>query len=89
MSSGQPTADDLAAAIPDDADSDEAAAIAVAVSAHLADRERAAADEDEPSWDGARWRFAGRLAALGRRPVRVSRDAPTDPWSAAGRADRL
>jgi hypothetical protein len=90
MASGQPTADDLAAAIPDDADTDEAAAIAVALGSYLADRERAAASESEgPSWHGERWRFAGRLAALGSRPVRVSLDAPTDPWSAAGRADRL
>ena len=90
MASGQPTADDLAAAIPDDAESDEAAAIAAALGSYLADRERAAADESgEPSWDGERWRFAGRLAALGRRSVRVPLDAPTDPWSAAGRTDRL
>ena len=83
----------LAAAIPDDADDDEAAAIAAAMSAHLADRERAAlADEDvseTPSWAGERWRFAGRLRALGGRSARVTLGAPTDPWSAAGRADRL
>ncbi|WP_435075911.1 acc operon protein [Halococcus sp. AFM35] len=90
MASGQPTADDLAAAIPDDAESDEAAAIAAALGSYLADREHAAAGEiEEPSWDGERWRFAGRLAALGRRSVRVPLDAPTDPWSAAGRTDRL
>jgi hypothetical protein len=80
--------DDIVAAIPD-ANDEETAAIAAAVAAHLGDRERAAAEEDEPSWDGERWRFAGRLAALGQRSVRVSLDAPTDPWSASGRTDRL
>ncbi len=90
MAPGQPTAGDLAAAIPDDAENDEAAAIAAALGTYLADHERAAASEsEEPSWDGERWRFAGRLAALGRLPVRVPLDAPTDPWSAAGRTDRL
>ncbi|EMA51205.1 hypothetical protein [Halococcus thailandensis] len=86
-----PSRDELAAAIPDDADDDEAAAIAAAMSAHLADRERAAlADEDEtPSWAGERWRFAGRLRAIGERSARVTLGAPTDPWSAAGRTDRL
>ena len=80
---------DLTAVSPDPSD-DETAAIAAALGTYLGDRERAAADESEgPSWDGERWRFAGRLRALGRRPVRVSSDAPTDPWSAAGRTDRL
>jgi hypothetical protein len=90
MASGQLTADDLAAAIPDDASDEEAAAIAIALGTYLADRERAAAGEStEPSWDGHRWAFAGRLAALGRRPVRVSLDAPSDPWAASGRTNRL
>ncbi|WP_256684432.1 acc operon protein [Halococcus qingdaonensis] len=91
MASNPSRADEIAAALPDDAAADEAAAIAAAMSAHLADRERAAlADEDEtPSWTGERWRFAGRLRALGGRSVRVTLDTPTDPWSAAGRADRL
>ncbi|EMA39413.1 hypothetical protein C448_15189 [Halococcus morrhuae DSM 1307] len=86
-----PSRDELAAAIPDDAADDEAAAIAAAMSAHLADRERAALDgaDETPSWAGERWGFAGRLHALGGRSARVTLGAPTDPWSAAGRVDRL
>lgn len=88
MGSRQSTVD-LTAVSPDASD-DEAAAIAAALGTYLADRERAAADESEgPSWDGERWRFAGRLRALGRRPVRVSSGAPTDSWSTSGRVDRL
>ena len=79
--------------ILDDANDAEAAAIAVAVAAHLRDREAAAAaaaDGDaEPSWDGDRWSFAGRVERLQGRSVRVSDGAPADPWTAAGRSDRL
>jgi len=78
--------------IPDDADDAEAAAIAVAVAAHLRDGERAAAAaaaDDEPDWEGERWSFAGRVDRLQNRSVRVPVDAPTDPWTAAGRADRF
>jgi hypothetical protein len=77
-----------AAAVPDDADSDEAAAIAAVLGAHLRDEARAATEADE-SWVGNRWRFAGRLEGQRKRPVRVSLDAPTDPWTASGRIDRL
>ena len=83
---------DLVAAIPDDADSSEAAAIAAVLGAHLRDEAAAAAEaaaDDEPSWDGDRWRFAGRVSQLQHRDVRVPLDAPTDPWVAAGRTDRL
>ncbi|WP_079890736.1 acc operon protein [Halococcus agarilyticus] len=83
---------ELAAAIPDDADSGEAAAIAAALGAHLRDEAAAAAEattDDEPSWEGGRWRFAGRVSQLQHRDVRVPLDAPTDPWAAAGRTDRL
>lgn len=79
--------------IPDDATEEEAAAIAAAVSAHLSALEAAAvaaaAAEGEATWDGDRWRFAGRLDAVGRRSRRVPRSAPTDPWAAAGRSDRF
>jgi len=75
--------------IPDDATAEEAAAIAAAVGAHLRDRELAAAETDGDGWEGRRWAFAGRLAARGDGPARVPRDAPTDPWLAASRADRF
>ncbi|MFB6280475.1 MAG: acc operon protein [Haloferacaceae archaeon] len=82
-------------AVPADADPAEAAAIAAAVGAHLRDRAAAAAaaddggdDGDGSPWAGERWRFAGRMAALGSGPVRVPPDAPADAWTAAGRADR-
>ncbi|EMA46119.1 hypothetical protein [Halococcus saccharolyticus] len=83
---------ELAAAIPDDADSGEAAAIAAALGAHLRDEAAAAAEaatDEEPSWEGDRWRFAGRVSQLQHRDVRVPLDAPTDPWAAAGRTNRL
>ena len=86
---------DPVAAIPDDADSSEAAAIAAALGAHLRDEAAAAAAaaeaaaDEEASWDGDRWQFAGRVSQLQHRDVRVSLDAPTDPWVAAGRTDRL
>ena len=84
--------DDLVAAIPDDADASEAAAIAAALGTHLRDEAAAAAEataNEEPSWDGDRWRFAGRVSQLQHRDVRVPLGAPTDPWVAAGRTDRL
>lgn len=86
--------DDLASlvdalSIPADADADEAAAIAAAVGAHLTDLELAAREDEEPTWRGEKWRFAGRTEAVSGRPVRVTDATPTDPWTAAGRADRL
>lgn len=78
--------------IPDDADDVEAAAIAAAVAVHLHDRvvsAAAAAPGEEPSWSGQRWTFAGRTERLCDRSVRVPDGAPTDPWAAAGRSDRL
>jgi hypothetical protein len=82
--------------IPDDADDEEAAAIAAAVAAHVGDTERAAAaaaaaaQGSEPTWDGEKWGFAGRVASTGGcRIGRVPDDAPTDKWTAAGRADRF
>jgi len=84
--------DDLT--VPDDADDAEAAAIAAAVAAHLRDGElaaaAAAADGDaDDGWAGERWAFAGRVDRLTGRSVRVPESAPTDPWAAAGRADRF
>lgn len=79
--------------IPDDASDAEAAAIVAAVGAHLRDSEAAAAEaaagESEPTWDGERWTFAGRVERLRNRRVRVPDGAPTDAWTAAGRADRF
>ncbi|MFA1612272.1 acc operon protein [Halobellus rubicundus] len=83
--------------LPDDATDEEAAAIAAAVAAHVADGERAAvaaaaaaAASSEPTWDGERWTFAGRVdSTSGRRIRRVPSGAPTDKWTAAGRAERF
>ncbi|WP_276272283.1 acc operon protein [Haloarcula litorea] len=78
-----------------DASTDEAAAVAVAVGAHIADQRRAAAAAaaaaagEEPTWDGEKWSFSGRVAKAQRRHVEVPDEAPTDPWSAAGRTDRM
>jgi hypothetical protein len=78
--------------LPADAGPDETAAIVAAVGAHLRDREAAAAaaaaDESE-SWDGDRWRFAGRIAETRGRRRRIPTGAPTDAWTAAGRSDRF
>ncbi|WP_247000095.1 hypothetical protein [Halosolutus gelatinilyticus] len=83
---------DVAIDIPDAADDEEAAAIAVAVGAHLHDHAlaaAAAAASDEETWDDKRWAFAGRVRAQQHKTVRVPRDSPIDPWSAAGRTDRF
>lgn len=79
----------------DDATPDEAAAIAAVVDTYLrtertgehADRDDRA--EDEESWAGRRWSFAGRIEHIQRRRVRVPSNAPSDPWTAAGRTDRF
>ncbi|WP_313690788.1 acc operon protein [Halorarum halobium] len=79
-------------AIPESADDHEAAAIAAAVSAHLRDREAAAAVESADgaeTWDGKRWAFAGRTESLQGRTERVPDGAPTDAWAATGRSDRF
>ena len=78
--------------VPDAADDAEAAAIAAAVAAHLRDGElaaAAAATDEETGWEGKRWAFADRVDRLTGRSVRVPTEAPTDPWTAAGRADRF
>ena len=76
--------------LPDHADEDEAAAIAAAISAHLSALESAASEDDgSDRWQGEKWSFAGRLDALFERPRRVRDGAPDDPWTAAGRRDRM
>jgi len=83
---------DIDISVPEDASDEEAAAIAAAVQSHLAAQAAAAAEaaeDDEPTWDGKKWAFAGRVEALGGRTVRVPDGAPTDAWSAAGRRDRF
>ena len=84
--------EDVSIDLPDDASTQEAAAIVAAVGAHLTDRDRAAAAaaaESEPTWEGKRWRFAGRMEATRGRTERVPASAPTDEWTAAGRSDRF
>ncbi|WP_310732939.1 acc operon protein [Halostella pelagica] len=83
--------EDVSIDIPDDASEQEAAAIVAAVGAHMHDQERAAAAaaESEPTWEGKRWTFAGRIEAMQERNVRVPTEAPTDEWTAAARADRF
>jgi hypothetical protein len=72
----------------DDADPDEAAAVVAAVHAHLRDG-RVASSPPPETWDGKRWAFAGRMRALAGQSPRVPDGAPTDAWTAAGRADRF
>ena len=77
--------------IPETATEEEAAAIAATIGAHLRDLElaAAAAAADVETWDGKRWSFAGRLESQQGHAGRVPLNAPTDPWSAAGRTDRF
>ncbi|PSP75567.1 acc operon protein [Halobacteriales archaeon QS_3_64_16] len=73
------------------AESEEAAAIAAAIGTYLRAEELAAGEDIDRGWEepGRRWAFAGRIEGLGTRSVRVPSDAPTDPWTAAGRTDRM
>jgi hypothetical protein len=83
---------DLLAAldVPDDATDDEAAAIAAVVAAHLRDLEaQAATEDDEETWTGEKWSFAGRLRSTRGHAARVPDGAPTDAWAASGRTDRF
>lgn len=66
---------------------EESAAVAAALAAHL-DTEEHGKPEPE-TWTGRRFQFAGRLSALLGDTRRVPCDAPTDEWTAAGRADRF
>lgn len=74
--------------VPDSASEDEAAAIAAALCSHLRAQEAEAGD-DEETWDGERWTFAGRIEATQGRRVRVPSGAPTDRWAAVGRIGRF
>ncbi len=88
---------DLEAAIAaslDDADADEAAAVAVAIGAHIRDLEQRAAvvaaeSATDAGWTGRKWAYADRLDRRSGRTVGVTDETPRDPWTAAGRADRL
>ncbi|QRV15307.1 hypothetical protein [Haloterrigena salifodinae] len=78
--------------VPDDANDEETAAIAAAIGAHLHDQAlaaAAAAADGAETWDDKRWSFAGRVRSQQHRTVRVPRETPTDPWTAAGRTDRF
>ena len=77
--------------VPPDATDAEVAAIAVAVCAHLDQCAAVAAldAETDSSRADERWRFAGRLAALGAARRRIPAGAPADDWTAAGRTDRF
>ncbi len=74
--------------LPDDADTDEAAAIAAVVRSLLAEAQARSADEaSEQPRD--QWRFTGRVESLQSRRVRSPQGVPRDDWSAAGRTDRF
>ena len=78
--------------IPPTATEEEAAAILAAVGAHIRDREAAAAAaaaSAEPTWEGDRFTFAGRIEQTQGRSVRVPTEAPRNAWTAAGRTDRF
>jgi hypothetical protein len=66
----------------------ESAAVAAALAVYL-DNERDTTGADVGTWDGKRFAFAGRIAGLTGCARRVPRGAPTDEWTAAGRADRF
>ncbi len=74
--------------IPDDADSEEAAAIAAVVRNLLAEAQAREADEDAES-PRDQWSFTGRVESLQSRRVRAPKGTPRDDWSAAGRTDRF
>ncbi len=74
--------------IPDDADSEEAAAIA-AVVRRLTAEAAANAEDDDTDRSRNRWQFAGRIESLQNRRHRPPLAAPPDAWSAAGRTDRF
>jgi hypothetical protein len=66
----------------------ESAAVAAALAVYL-DDEGDDTGADAGTWNGKRFQFAGRIAGLTGCARRVPRGAPTDEWTAAGRADRF
>lgn len=79
---------DITVSIPDDATEAEAAAISAAISAHVTDRQRAAAaaaDAADTVEYVDEWKLAGRLDRFGkrRRPQNVERG---EEWQAASRS---
>lgn len=76
---------DIEPDLPATATTDEAAAVAAALAVHLDDEKR---DPDTDTWDGKRFQFAGRIAAVTGTPRHIPRGAPTDDWTAVGRSDR-
>lgn len=85
-------ADDRRIEVPPAASEEEAAAIVAAIGAHVRDREAAAAAaaaSAEPSWEGDRFAFAGRIEDIQGRSVRVPKSTPRDAWTASGRTDRF
>jgi hypothetical protein len=79
--------DNIPGFVPQDADGEEAAAIVAVVSTYI--QEQDGEDKGDPSWQGDRWQFASRMGALLQRSLRIPTGAPTDGWSASGRADRM
>ncbi|MBV0903079.1 hypothetical protein KTS37_14890 [Halomicroarcula salina] len=77
----------MSLALPDDASQSEAAAIAAAISAHVTDRQRAAAaaNQRETVEYVDQWKMTSRLASVGKRrcPTNVERG---EEWKAAARA---
>jgi len=71
---------------PASANPQETAAIVAALAEYLGEER---GGEPADSWDGKRFRFAGRLDGLTGQARRVPRGAPTDEWTAAGRIDRF
>jgi hypothetical protein len=65
----------------------EAAAIAAALAEYLDEQD--GDDDRKETWDGKRFQFAGRIRGVTGVSRRVPCNAPTDDWTAAGRADRF
>ncbi len=78
--------------VPERATPPQIAAIAAAVGTHIRDQEITLAHEadtdEEETWDGRRFAFAGRLEGLSGHGSRVPHEAPTDKWTATGRQER-
>jgi len=95
-SEGAPTAsvsvdDGTVAAVSGDSTRSEVAAIAAAIAARRVERTRLAAQAaaGDVGWTGRRWTFAGRIDRLQDQDARPTDGTPTDPWTAAGRTQRM